>query len=102
MSYAVIQTGGKQYRVEADDILDIEKLEGDEGASVSFEVVAVSTGGKLTVGTPLVSGATVTGKILEQFRGKKLLAYKKKRRKGYERRVGHRQSLTKVQITSVG
>jgi len=101
MSYAVIQTGGKQYRVEENDILDIEKLDGDEGATVTFEVLARSAGGALTVGTPLISGATVTGEIVDQFRAKKIIAYKKKRRKGYERKVGHRQSLTKVKITSL-
>lgn len=101
MSYAVIQTGGKQYRVEADDILDVEKLEGDAGTSVTFDVLALSTGGALSVGTPLL-GAKVTGEIVDQFRAKKLIAYKKKRRKGYERKVGHRQSLTKIRITNIG
>lgn len=102
-AYAVIQTGGKQYRVQQDDVLDIELLDGEAGSTVSFdEVLAVNSGDALQVGTPTIAGMTVTAEIVDQFRGKKLVAFKKKRRKGYTRKVGHRQSLTKIKITAIG
>lgn len=102
-AYAVIETGGKQYRVEKDSILDIELLDDAEpGASVEFSnVLAVSDGTSLTVGAPLVSGAVVKATVVNEFRGKKVIAFKKKRRKGYKRKVGHRQDLLKVQIAEI-
>lgn len=101
--YAVVETGGKQYRVKAGDTLKVELLDGDKGAAVVLDsVLALSDGAKLTIGTPLVKGAKVNAEIVEQARGPKLVAYKKKRRKGYERKVGHRQHLTVLRVASIG
>lgn len=101
-NYAVIKTGGKQYMVQQDDVLDIELIQGDAGDAVTFEeVLAVAKDGDLTVGAPTVSGATVAAEIVETYRGPKIVAFKKKRRKGYTRKVGHRQTLTKIKITSI-
>lgn len=100
--YAVIKTGGKQYRVAKDDIITIEKLEGESGASVEFgEVLMVGEGASVKVGAPTVSGAKVTGELVEQTRGPKVIAFKKRRRKNSRRKRGHRQDLTKVRITSI-
>ncbi len=100
--YAVIATGGKQFKVQEQDIATMERLEGEAGAKVSFtEVLAVGEGANLKMGSPLVEGAKVEGEIVEQLRGPKLIAFKMKRRKGYRRRKGHRQELTKVKITSI-
>jgi large subunit ribosomal protein L21 len=100
--YAVIKTGGKQYRVAKDDIITIEKLEGDAGASVEFgEVLMVGEGASVKVGAPTVSGAKVTGELVAQTRGPKVIAFKKRRRKNSRRKRGHRQDLTKVRITSI-
>ncbi|MCI6287341.1 MAG: 50S ribosomal protein L21 [Lentisphaeria bacterium] len=100
--YAVIATGGKQFKVQEQDIVTMERLEGEAGAKVSFtEVLAVGEGANLKMGSPLVEGAKVEGEIVEQLRGPKLIAFKMKRRKGYRRRKGHRQELTKVKITSI-
>ena len=101
--YAVIATGGKQFKVQEQDIVTMERLEGEAGAKVSFtEVLAVGEGANLKMGSPLVEGAKVEGEIVEQLRGPKLIAFKMKRRKGYRRRKGHRQELTKIKILSVG
>ena len=100
-AYAVIETGGKQYRVQQGDQLDVELLVGDAGASLEFEALAVSDGTALTVGTPVVEGAKVTASVVEHFRGKKLYSFKKKRRKGYRRKIGHRQELTKIQVDAI-
>lgn len=100
-AYAVIVTGGKQYKVSEGDILEIEKLEAEAGDIITFDkVIAVSGGDSLSLGEA-ASSAKVQGEVLEHLRGPKLLAFKKKRRKGYKRRVGHRQSLTKVKITGL-
>lgn len=101
-AYAVIETGGKQYRVQPNDLFDVEHLEGDPGSTVSLEsVLAVSNGSELVVGTPTVPGASVTAEIVEQHRGRKVVAFKIKRRKGYHRKIGHRQELTKIRITEI-
>ena len=101
MSYAVIKTGGKQYRVAAGDTLSVEKLAGEVGSSVTFnEVLLVGAGEGVKVGGD-VKGASVVGEIVDQFKGPKLLAYRYKRRKGYHRTVGHRQRLTKVKVTGI-
>ena len=101
-AYAVIETGGKQYRVSVGSIVEVEKLPGDAGAEVTFDrVLALSDGAALSVGTPVVDGAAVRGKLVEQFRGKKVVSFKKKRRKGYRKTIGHRQDLTRVEITSL-
>ncbi|MGD9671046.1 MAG: 50S ribosomal protein L21 [Hyphomicrobiaceae bacterium] len=100
--YAVIKTGGKQYRVAKDDIITIEKLDGEAGASVEFgEVLMVGEGASVTVGAPTVAGAKVTAELVEQTRGPKVIAFKKRRRKNSRRKRGHRQDLTKVRITSI-
>ncbi len=101
MSYAVIKTGGKQYKVATGDVLEIEKLEGADGSEVTFsEVLLTGSGSSVKVGGAL-AGATVTGEILAQTKGDKVIAYKYRRRKGYHRTVGHRQKLTKVKITGI-
>ena len=103
MPYAVIRTGGKQYRVEPGDVIRVESLDGDVGADVRFdEVLLRSTDAGLAVGAPLVEGASVAGRIVGQGRARKILVYKKKRRKNYRRRAGHRQAVTTVQVVSVG
>ena len=102
MSYAVIRTGGKQYRVSPGARLTVEKLLGEPGQQVEFaEVLMRGNGESVEIGAPLVDGAAVRGVILEQDRGPRILVFKKKRRKNYRRRMGHRQYETTVQITSV-
>jgi large subunit ribosomal protein L21 len=101
MSYAVFKTGGKQYRVAKGDTLSVEKLDGDVGSSVTFgEVLLVGAGDGIKVGGD-VKGASVTGEIVDQMKGPKLIAYRYKRRKGYHRTVGHRQRMTKVKVTGI-
>ena len=100
--YAIIQTGGKQYKVSEGDVLYIEKLEAEEGASVSFgEVLAVGEGAELKCGAPFVEGAAVSAKVLKNGKAKKVLIFKYKPKKGYRRRQGHRQPYTKVQIEKI-
>jgi len=102
MAYAVFKTGGKQYRVQEGDILDVEKLDLEEGSVTSFdEVLLVNDGETTKVGTPVIKGATVKAKVVEQFRGKKGIAYKFKRRQGYHKTKGYRRHLTKLEITSI-
>jgi large subunit ribosomal protein L21 len=102
MAYAIIRTGGKQYRVSAGTVLTVEKLPGDPGATVEFTDVLLRSGESGTsIGSPTVDGASVTGVILRQDRGPRILVYKKKRRKNYRRRRGHRQWETTVQITGI-
>lgn len=101
-AYAVIETGGKQYRVKANDTLQVEKLDAEVGEKVELSpVLAVSDGKKLTIGKPAVDGAKVVSSVLEHTRGDKVVSFKKKRRKGYRRKVGHRQDLTVVKIESI-
>ena len=100
--YAVIKTGGKQYRVAANDKILIEKLEGAAGDRVNFtEVLMVSNGGTVDIGAPFLAGATVVGEIEKQARGPHIIIFKKRRRKHYRRRNGHRQDLTAVTITEI-
>ena len=100
--YAVIKTGGKQYRVAANDKILIEKLDGAAGDQVNFtEVLMVSNGGTVDIGAPFLSGATVVGEIEKQSRGPHIIIFKKRRRKHYRRRNGHRQDLTSVTITEI-
>lgn len=101
MSYAVIKTGGKQYRVTEGDKIRVEKLAGDVGAEISFDEVLMVGGDKVAVGTPLVSGAKVKAKIVAQDRGKKIIVFKYRRRKNYRRKNGHRQPFTELVITGV-
>lgn len=100
--YAVIKTGGKQYRVEKDDVLTVEKLDGDAGAKIEFsDVLMVGAGDSVKVGTPVVKGASVQAELVEQTRGPKLIAFKKRRRKNSRRKKGHRQDLSKIRITAI-
>ena len=100
--YAVIKTGGKQYRVAKDDVVSIERLPGDAGTKIEFtEILMVGSGAGVKVGTPIVAGATVTGELVAQTRGPKLIAFKKRRRKNSRRKKGHRQDLCTVRITSI-
>lgn len=100
--YAIIQTGGKQYRVGLGDVLRVEKLLGEVGETVTLNnVLLVASGEELMVGQPLVAGAQVTGQILRQAKAKKVLVFKKKRRKNYRRLRGHRQPYTALQIKEI-
>jgi len=100
--YAVIKTGGKQYRVAADDVLTVEKIEGEPGSKVEFaEVLMIGGSDAPKLGNPLVSGAKVVAELVEQTRGPKVIAFKKRRRKNSRRKHGHRQDLSKVRITSI-
>ena len=100
--YAVIKTGGKQYRVAADDVLTVEKIEGEPGSKVEFaEVLMIGGSDAPKLGNPLVSGAKVVAELVEQTRGPKVIAFKKRRRKNSRRNHGHRQDLSKVRITSI-
>ncbi len=102
--YAVISTGGKQYRVEPGKTVVVEKLVGDEGAQVVFDqvlLVSSGDGGSVSIGQPTLSGAKVTGEIVEQGRGAKLVVFKFRRRKNYVRKNGHRQDYTAVKIAAI-
>ncbi len=102
--YAVIQTGGKQYRVEPGKTIHVEKLAGDAGSKIVFDqvlLVSSGDGGKVTVGKPLVSGAKVTGEIVAQTRAKKLVVFKMEYARNYVRKNGHRQDLTAVKIQGI-
>lgn len=100
---AVIKTGGKQYLVKPGDIIDIEKIAGEEGSEVEFsDVLMVSDGeGDVKVGTPVVKSAQVKGTILGEKKGIKIIVFKFKRRKGYRKKMGHRQKFTSVKINSI-
>ncbi|MDE2464044.1 MAG: 50S ribosomal protein L21 [Alphaproteobacteria bacterium] len=99
--FAVIRTGGKQYKVAKDDVLSVERLEGEAGAAVTFADVLMVGGETLRAGAPLVGGASVSAQIVEQGRGEKVIAFKKRRRKDSRRKRGHRQHFTKVKITEI-
>ncbi len=100
--FAVIKTGGKQYKVQKDDKLLVEKLEGNEGDTVTLDDVLMLADGKTsTIGEPLVKGASVEATVVAQTRGPKITIFKKKRRQNYRRKKGHRQDLTMIQITNI-
>ncbi len=100
--FAVIKTGGKQYRVAEGDEIVVEKLEGEPGATIAFQdVLLVSNGDAVTIGAPVVAGATVTGELVDTRKGEKVLVFKKRRRNTYRRRRGHRQVESVVKITQV-
>ena len=100
--YAVVKTGGKQYRVSKGDRVKIEKIPGDVGAEVSFDQVLMIGGtDDVKVGTPVVSGATVSARIIKQDRSRKVTVFKFKRRQGYKKKQGHRQAYTQVEITGI-
>ncbi len=100
--YAVIKTGGKQYRVAAGDVIKVEKLDGEVGSNVDFDqVLMVGNGEDAKIGTPVVDGAKVSAEVLEQGKGDKVLIFKKKRRKNYRRTRGHRQHQTVLRIGDI-
>jgi large subunit ribosomal protein L21 len=100
--YAIIETGGKQYRVQEGDVLRIEKLEAEAGQTVEISsILAVSKDGKLTVGAPTVEGAKAVLKVVEQGRAKKIIVFKYKSKKNYRRKQGHRQPFTKVVVEKI-
>ncbi len=100
--YAIVETGGKQYRVKPGDVLDIERVDGELESEIRFDrVLAVSDGGGLRIGTPIVDGAVVTGKVLDHGRRDKIVVFKYKRRKNYRRKRGHRQWFTRVQVEEI-
>lgn len=102
MTYAVIRTGGKQYRVTPDAVLTVEKLEAEPGATITFhDVLAISTDAGLTLGAPTVPGARVTATVVEQGRGDKVLIFKKRRRQNSRRKNGHRQHQTVLKIAEI-
>lgn len=102
MAYAIIQSGGQQFRVAEGDVIEVAKVSLDNGAETKFEdVLLASNGDKVSVGAPFVKGASVVAEVVEQTKGEKLIAYKYKRRKGYHRTVGHRTQLTKLKIKSI-
>ena len=99
--FAVIKTGGKQYRVAADDVIRVETLAGEAGDAVKFDVLMLGDGSEMKIGAPLVEGATVTGEIVEQTRDKKKIAFYKRRRHNSRRKRGHRQHITVIKITDI-
>jgi len=102
MKYAVVRTGGKQYRVAEGDVVRIEKLTGEVGEKVTLgDVLFVGNDGEVKIGAPLVANAKVTGEIVDQLRAKKIRVFKKKRRKSYSRQQGHRQYQTALKITAI-
>jgi large subunit ribosomal protein L21 len=102
MAYAIIKTGGRQFRVAEGDMIDVDVLEVEPGKTATFgDVLMFADGDNVTHGTPLISGAKVTAEVLEQRKDKKVIAFKYRRRKGYHRTVGHRRKLTRVKIKSI-
>lgn len=99
--YAVIETGGKQYKVQQGDVVFIEKLDAEAGSTVTFDKVLVLGGDDLKVGAPYVDGATVSASVVKQGKSKKVIVYKYRPKKGYHKKQGHRQPYTKVEITAI-
>ena len=103
MKYAIIETGGKQYRVTEGDVIFVEKLDAEAGASITFDkVLAVTGDGESTFGAPYIDGVSVKGTVVKQGKSKKIRVYKMKPKKGYRRTQGHRQPYTKVEIGAIG
>ena len=100
--YAIIQTGGKQYKVESGDQILVEKLEAEVDAEVEFETLLVADDAGVKVGKPVLEGVTVKGKVLEHGKGKKVIVFKYKPKKDFRKKRGHRQPYTKVEILSIG
>ncbi|MFZ0775145.1 MAG: 50S ribosomal protein L21 [Xanthobacteraceae bacterium] len=99
--FAVFKTGGKQYRVAAEDMLKVDKVKGEPGEIVEFGEVLVVGGDSVTLGAPTIAGATVAAEVIEQGRGAKIIAFKKRRRKNSRRKIGHRQEFTLLRITEI-
>jgi len=101
--YAIVEIAGQQYKVEKDQQIFVHRLEGEEGSKVEFSNVLLTDDGKnVSVGAPAVEGVLVSAKILEHLKGDKVIAFKKKRRKGFRKKTGHREYLTKIQIEAIG
>ena len=102
MDYAVIRTGGKQYRVAPGDVINVEKVEGEPGAAFTFtDVLMTASEGAVQVGSPTLEGVRVTAEGVQQTKGNKIIVFKKKRRKKYRRRQGHRQLMTTLRVTAI-
>jgi ribosomal protein L21 len=101
MAYAIVQTGGKQYRVAEGDEIDVEKLDVEAGKETALDVLLFADGDTVKFGSPLLDGASVTAEVVDQHKGEKVIAFKYKRRKGYHRTVGHRRQLTRLKIKSI-
>lgn len=99
--YAIVEIAGLQYKVEQDQKLYVHRLEGNEGDEVTFDKVLLTDNGTVTIGAPVIEGTAVTAKILKHLKGDKVIVFKKKRRKGYQKSNGHRQYLTQIEITSL-
>ncbi|HIS95682.1 MAG TPA: 50S ribosomal protein L21 [Candidatus Ventricola gallistercoris] len=100
--YAIIATGGKQYRVSEGDVIYIEKIDAQVDSTVAFDVLLVGNDGEVKIGTPVVEGVKAEGKVVGQVRGEKIVVFKYKSKKNYRRKQGHRQPYTKVEITKIG
>lgn len=100
--YAIVEIAGLQYKVEQDQQLYVNRLQGDTGAEVSFDRVLLTDNGSVQVGAPVIDGISVVAKIVEHVKGDKVIVFKKKRRKGYKKKNGHRQQFTKIEIVSIG
>src|SRR5690554_4429480 len=100
--YAIVEIAGLQYKVEQDQQLYVNRLQGDAGAEVSFDRVLLTDNGSVQVGAPVIDGVSVVAKIVEHVKGDKVIVFKKKRRKGYKKKNGHRQQFTKIEIVSIG
>ena len=100
--YAIIATGGKQYRVSEGDVIYIEKIDAEVDSTVSFDVLLMENEGDVKVGTPVLEGVKAEGKVVAQGRGEKIIVFKYKAKKNYRRKQGHRQPYTKVEITKIG
>jgi large subunit ribosomal protein L21 len=101
MAYAVFTTGGKQYRVAKDDVIDVEQLDAEPGAEITFSDLLLAGEGAGVKAASDLSGATVVAQVVEQLKGRKLIAFKYRRRKGYHRTVGHRRRITRLKIKSI-
>lgn len=99
--FAIVEIAGLQYKVEQDQKLFVNRLKGDKGGKISFDKILLTVNGAITVGAPAVSGITVEAEILDHVKADKVIVFKKKRRKGYEVKNGHRQSLTQIKITGI-
>lgn len=100
--YAVVKTGGKQYTISEGDVFNVENLDGEVGSTLELsDVVAIGSGDDLKIGTPFVEGASVSAEVVEHGRDKKIIVFKKKRRKGYKKKQGHRQGFTSLKVTAI-
>jgi large subunit ribosomal protein L21 len=100
--YAIVEIAGQQFKVQQDQQLFVHRLESDINTSLQFDkVLLVDNGGKITVGAPVISGASVSAKVIEHLKGDRVIVFKKKRRKGYQKSNGHRQQFTKIQIENI-